>query len=151
MQHNNKHTNFTTQPSLTHDSTNTTRHITFYRTNIKGHLAYTYDDQSTYFRPESTETILQRKIKARRVKILEFKEYNSKIVSADKAWREEDPKLDQFHLGFRPTVDIALIPLCNTPVYKKDINRAIIYVPGSSHTYIQQNEQYITAHITNKI
>ena len=25
---------------------------------------------------------------------------------------------------------------------------AIIYVPGSSHTYIQQNEQYITAHIT---
>ena len=26
--------------------------------------------------------------------------------------------------------------------------RAIIYVPGSSHTYIQQNEQYITAHIT---
>ena len=25
---------------------------------------------------------------------------------------------------------------------------AIIYVLGSSHTYIQQNEQYITAHIT---
>ena len=24
---------------------------------------------------------------------------------------------------------------------------AIIYMPGSSHTYIQQNEQYITAHI----
>ena len=34
-----------------------------------------------------------------------------------------------------------------TPSLQKDINRAIIYVPGSSHTYIQQNEQYITAHI----
>ena len=35
-----------------------------------------------------------------------------------------------------------------TPGLQKDINRAIIYVPGSSHTYIQQNEQYIIAHIT---
>ena len=35
-----------------------------------------------------------------------------------------------------------------TPGLQKDINRAIIYVPGSSHTYIQQNEQSITAHIT---
>ena len=34
-----------------------------------------------------------------------------------------------------------------TPDLQKDINRAIIYMPGSSHTYIQQNEQYITAHI----
>ena len=47
-------------------------------------------------------------------KILEFKEYNSKIVSADKAEREEDLKLDQIYLGFCPTIDIALIPLCNT-------------------------------------
>ena len=78
---------------------------------------------------------------------MEFKEYNSKIVSADKAEREKDLKLDQFYLGFRPTVDTALIPLCNTR-FIKDINRAIIYVPGSSHTYIQQNEQYIIAHIT---
>ena len=35
-----------------------------------------------------------------------------------------------------------------TPGLQKDINRAIIYMPGSSHTYIQQNELYITAHIT---
>ena len=35
-----------------------------------------------------------------------------------------------------------------TPGLQKDINRAIIYVPGSSHTYIQQNEQYITTYIT---
>ena len=35
-----------------------------------------------------------------------------------------------------------------TPGLQKNINRAIIYVPGSSHTYIQQNEQYIIAHIT---
>jgi hypothetical protein len=33
------------------------------------------------------------------------------------------------------------------PIYK-DINRAIIYAPGSSHTYIQQNYQDITTHIT---
>ena len=39
-------------------------------------------------------------------------------------------------------------PATVTPDLQKDINRAIIYVPGSSHTYIQQNEQYITAHIT---
>ena len=41
----------------------------------------------------------EREIKARRVKIIEFKGYNSKIVSADKAEREEDLKLDQFNLG----------------------------------------------------
>ena len=41
---------------------------------------------------------------------MEFKEYNSKIVSADKAEREEGLKLDQFYLGFRPTVDTTLIP-----------------------------------------
>ena len=35
----------------------------------------------------------------------EFKEYNGKIASADKAEREEDLKLDQFYLGFRPTVE----------------------------------------------
>ena len=90
---------------------------------------------------------LEIEIKARRVKGIEFKGYNSKIVSVGKAEREEDLKLDQFYLGFRPTVDTALIPLCNTR-FIRGHNRAIIYVPGSSHTYIQQNEQYITAHIT---
>ena len=43
---------------------------------------------------------LEREIKARRVRILEFKGYNSKIVSADKAEREEDLNLDQFYLVF---------------------------------------------------
>ena len=42
----------------------------------------------------------EREIKARRVKVIEFKGYNSKIVSADKAEREEDLNLDQFYLGF---------------------------------------------------
>ena len=42
----------------------------------------------------------EREIKARRVKVIEFKGYNSKIVSADKDWREEVLKLDQFCLGF---------------------------------------------------
>ena len=44
--------------------------------------------------------ILEREIKARREKVLEFKGHNSKIVSADKDWREEVLKLDQFYLGF---------------------------------------------------
>ena len=43
---------------------------------------------------------LEREIKARRVKVIEFKGYNSKIVSADKDGREEVLKLDQFYLGF---------------------------------------------------
>ena len=59
----------------------------------------------------------EREIKARQVKVIEFKGYNSKIVSADKDWREV-LKLDQFYLGFRPTVDTALIPLCNTRFIK---------------------------------
>ena len=135
MQHNNKHTNFTLQPSLTNNPTNTTRRKTFYRAIINGHLAYTYDGQSTYFRPESTETILQRKIKARRVKILEFKEYNRKIVSADKALWEEDLKLDQFYLGFCPTVNIALIPLCNTRFIKGHKSSYHIRARIKSHVY----------------
>ena len=42
----------------------------------------------------------EREIKARRVKVIEVKGYNSKIVSAGKDWREEVLKLDQFYLGF---------------------------------------------------
>ena len=42
----------------------------------------------------------EREIKATWVKVIEFKGYNSKIVSADKDWREEVLKLDQFYLGF---------------------------------------------------
>jgi hypothetical protein len=39
---------------------------------------------------------------------------------------------------------------CHTR-FIKNINRAIIYAPGSSHVYIQQNHQDITTHITNNI
>ena len=49
---------------------------------------------------------------------------------------------------FPQSIPPRFINPCVTPGLQKDINRAIIYVPGSSHTYIQQNEQYITAHIT---
>ena len=42
----------------------------------------------------------EREIKARGVKVIEFKGYNSKIVSAGQDWREEILKLDQFYLGF---------------------------------------------------
>ena len=43
---------------------------------------------------------LGREIKARWVKVIEFKGYNSKIVSTGKDWREEVIKLDQFYQGF---------------------------------------------------
>jgi hypothetical protein len=56
-------------------------------------------------------------------------------------------RLDHSYLArLRPTVDMALISILSHPIYK-DINRAIIYAPGSSHAYIQQNYQDITTHI----
>ena len=42
----------------------------------------------------------ERENKARRVKVVGVKGYNSKIVSAGNDWREEVLKLDQFYLGF---------------------------------------------------
>ena len=89
-----------------------------------------------WFRPKSTKTIfLEREIKARRVKGIEFKGYNSKIVSAGKDWREEVLKLDQFYLGFRPTVDTALIPLCNTRFIKEHKPSNHIRARIKSHVY----------------
>ena len=72
---------------------------------------------------------------ARRVRVLELKEYNSKIVSADKAEREEDLKLDQFYLSFRPTVDTALIPLYNTRSIKGHKPSNHICARIKSHVY----------------
>ena len=77
----------------------------------------------------------EREIKARQVKVIEFKGYNSKIVSADKDWREEVLKLDQFYLGFRPTVDTALIPLCNTRFIKEHKPSNHIRARIKSHVY----------------
>ena len=77
----------------------------------------------------------EREIKARRVKVIEFKGYNSKIVSADKDWREEVLKLDRFYIGFRPTVDTALIPLCNTRFIKGHKPSNHIRARIKSHVY----------------
>ena len=76
----------------------------------------------------------REKIKARRVKVIEFKGYNRKIVSADKAEREV-LKLDQFYLGFRPTVDMALISLCNTRFIKGHKPSNHIHARIKSHVY----------------
>ena len=57
------------------------------------------------------------------------------MVSADKAKREEDLKLDQFYLGFHPTVDIALIPLCNTRFIKGHKPSNHIHARIKSHVY----------------
>ena len=66
---------------------------------------------------------------------MEFQEYNSKIVSADKAEREKDLKLDKFYLGFRPTVDTALISLCNTRFIKGHKPSNHIHDRIKSHIY----------------
>ena len=136
MLHNNKPTNFTTQPSLTHDSTKTTRHRTFYRIMIKGVFQLILMMVSRLTSGQNLrKLILQREIKVRRVKILEFKECISKIVSADKAEREKDLKLDQFYLGFHTTVDLALILLCNTRFIKEHKPSNHIRARIKSHVY----------------
>ena len=68
-------------------------------------------------------------------RVMESKEYNRKIASVDKAEREEDLKLDQFYLGFRPTVDTALIPLCNTRFIKGHKPSNHIHARIKSHVY----------------
>ena len=68
-------------------------------------------------------------------KNLRIQGYNSKIVSADKAKREEDLKLDQSYLGFRPTVDTALIPLYNTRFIKGHKPSNHIRARIKSHVY----------------
>jgi hypothetical protein len=60
---------------------------------------------------------------------------------------KRNPLTLQFLSRLRPTVDMALIQILSHLIYK-DINQAIIYAPGSSHAYIQQNHQDITTHIT---
>ena len=83
----------------------------------------------------STETNSIEKIQGKTSKNLRIQGYNSKIVSADKAEREEDLKLDQLYLGFRPTVDIALIPLCNTRFIKGHKPSNHIRARIKSHVY----------------
>ena len=78
---------------------------------------------------------LEREIKARRVKVIEFKGYNSKIVSADKDWREEGPKTRPVLSRLRPTVDTALIPLCNTRFIKGHKPSSHIRARIKSHVY----------------
>ena len=77
----------------------------------------------------------EREIKARRVKVIEVKGYNSKIVSAGKDWREEVLKLDQFYLGFVLQSNLALIPLCNTRFIKEHKPSNHIRARIKSHVY----------------
>ena len=57
---------------------------------------------------------LEREIKVRRVKVIEFKGYNSKIVFSRQGLERRSPKTRPVLSRLRPTVDMALIPLCNT-------------------------------------
>jgi hypothetical protein len=65
-------------------------------------------------------------------------------MGAEKRWlricggeqENRSPKLGQFYLGF-VLQSTRLDTNLSHPIYK-NINRAIIYAPGSSHAYIQQ-------------
>src|SRR6185503_20986139 len=78
---------------------------------------------------------LEREIKARRVKGIEFKGYNSKIVSVGKDLERRSPKTRPVLSRLRPTVDMALIPLCNTWFIKGHKPRNHIRARIKSHVY----------------
>ena len=81
-------------------------------------------------------------------KNLRIQGYNSKIVSANKAEREEDLKLDQSYLGFRHIVDTALIPLCNTRFIKGHKPSNHIRARIMSHVYtIEWTVYHNTYHV----
>ena len=92
---------------------------------------------------------IEIEIKARRVKVIEFKGYNSKIVSAGKDLERRSPETRLVLSRLRPTVNTALIPLCNTRFTKGHKPSNHIRARIKSHVYTT-DEQYITAHITNK-
>jgi hypothetical protein len=61
---------------------------------------------------------------------------------------EEDPGDGSPDTGREELQEAAeKLPIPVSHLIYKDINRAIIYAPGSSHAYIQQNYQDITTHI----
>ena len=78
---------------------------------------------------------LEREIKARRVKVIEFKGYNSKIVSAGKDLERRSPKTRPVLSRLRPIVDMALIPLCNTRFIKGHKPSNHIRARIKSHVY----------------
>ena len=88
-------------------------------------------DLGQYLRNYSPES----EIKARRVKVIEFKGYNSKIVSAGKDLERRSPKTRPVLSRLRPTVDMALIPLCNTRLIKGHKPSNHIRARIKSHVY----------------
>ena len=77
----------------------------------------------------------EREIKARWLKVIEFKGYNSKIVSAGKNLERRSPKTRPVLSRLRPIVDIALIPLCNTRFIKRHKPSNHIRARIKSHVY----------------
>src|SRR4026209_2139586 len=86
---------------------------------IKGHLADTHGGQMTDSGQIYENYSSEREITARWVKVIEFKGYNIKIVSAGKDLERRSPKTRPILSSLRPTVDMALIPLCNTRFIKR--------------------------------
>ena len=74
-------------------------------------------------------------MKARQVKGIEFKGYNSKIVSAGKDLERRSPKTRPVLSRLHPTVDMALIPLCNTRFIKGHKPSNHIHASIKSHIY----------------
>ena len=131
--------------SLTHNPTNTTRRRMCYRIIIKGSssLYLWWSDDLLQARIYGCYSVERNQGKTS--KNLRIQGYNSKIVSADKAERKEYLKLDQIYLGFRSTVDTAMIPLCNTRFIKGHKPSNHICTRIKSHIY---TTEWIVYHIT---
>ena len=77
----------------------------------------------------------EREIKAGRVKVIEFKGYNSKIVFSRQGLERRSPKTRPVLSRLCPTVDTALIPLCNTRFIKGQKPSNHIRARIKSHVY----------------
>ena len=77
----------------------------------------------------------EREIKARRVKIKEVKGYNSKNNFSSQGLVRRSPKTRPVLSRLRPTVDMALIPLCNTRFIKRHKPSNHLRARIKSHVY----------------
>ena len=77
----------------------------------------------------------EREIKARQVKVIEFKGYNSKNSFSRQGLERKSPKTRLVLSRLRSTVDMALIPLCNTRFIKGHKPSNHICLRIKSHVY----------------
>ena len=120
---------------LAKDSTNTTRRGTCYRIIIKRSPSYAHGGQMTDSGKNLRNYSLEREIKARKVKVIEVKGYNSKNSCSKQGLERRSPKTRPVLSRLRPTVNLALIPLYNTRFIKGHKPSNHIRARIKSHVY----------------